>query len=103
MERVVTSFGQPLPQIWEEKLELFKLFVKNQINGIKMSQVGNMGDVALSFDMPIQYHNYTKSGIQRHDSYEEIYKWIVTSWDGITSKCVKMVSRRRKFMNLIKN
>jgi len=35
------------------------------------------------------YHTYTTIGIQRRDTYEEICKWIVTSWDSIRSKCVK--------------
>jgi len=39
--RAVTLLGQPLPQNWEEKLELFKVFVKNKIKGVQMSEVGN--------------------------------------------------------------
>ena len=42
------------------------------------------------------YHTYTKSGIQRCATYEEIYKWIITSWDGITSKCVKNIFKKAK-------
>ena len=51
----VTSFGQLLPENWEEKLALFKLFVKNETKGVQMLQVGNMDEFAISFDMSIQY------------------------------------------------
>ena len=47
--------GQPLLQNWEKKLELFKLFVKNEIKGFQMSQVRHMDEFALSVDIPIQY------------------------------------------------
>ena len=53
--RDVTLLGQLLSQNLEKKLELFKIFVKNEIKGVQMSQVGNMDGVVLSFDMPIQY------------------------------------------------
>ena len=48
-------------------------------------------------------YTYTKSGIQRRVTYEEICKWIVTSWNGITLKCIRNSFKRRKFMNLIRN
>jgi len=58
--RAVFSLGQPLPQNWIKKLELFKHFVKNEIKSVQMAHVGNIDEVVLSFDMP---RNYTVSKI----------------------------------------
>lgn len=52
--RARTTVGQKLPDDWEKKKELFLKFVKEEVKkyALKPSEVGNMDEVPISFDMP---------------------------------------------------
>jgi hypothetical protein len=50
--RAVTSVGQQLPQNWEQKLTEFHNFYSRVKSGVDLSQVGNMDEVPITFDMP---------------------------------------------------
>ena len=50
--RAVTSVGQPLPSDWEQKLADFHNYFSRIKVGIELSQVGNMDEIPVSFDIP---------------------------------------------------
>jgi DDE superfamily endonuclease/Tc5 transposase DNA-binding domain/Brinker DNA-binding domain len=50
--RSTTSIGQSLPDNWELKVELFRDYLKNNLEGVLPCHFGNMDEVPVSFDMP---------------------------------------------------
>lgn len=53
--RAITSTGQKLPENWQVKVEEFHLFVGQATNGVEPSQIGNMDEIPMSFDMPTKF------------------------------------------------
>lgn len=53
--RAVTSTGQKLPDDWIEKLESYKLYLKESIKDVELKHIGNVDEVAMCFDMPTNY------------------------------------------------
>lgn len=58
--RAKTSTGQKLPDNWEEKLNSFLNFVHLKITDVEKSQLGNMDEVPVTFDMPSNYTVHPK-------------------------------------------
>ena len=55
VRRAVTSVGQHLPANWQEKVSEFQKFVDDKKPGISLSHIGNMDEVAVSFDLPNKF------------------------------------------------
>ena len=55
VKRAVTSVGQNLPVDWENKLANFKDFVERNKVDIDLSNIGNMDEVPVTFDMPTNF------------------------------------------------
>lgn len=55
VRRAITSTGQNLPSDWQEKAVSFREFVTRNMVGLRLHQIGNMGEVPVTFDLPSNF------------------------------------------------
>ena len=50
--RTATHIGQRLPNDWEARVESFKLFLEENLDGVQQMHFGNIDEVSISFYIP---------------------------------------------------
>jgi hypothetical protein len=99
--RAVTSVGQQLLVDWEEKREIFKNYSFGLKSGVQLSQIGNMDEVAVSFDIPSTRtidEKGKKEIILSTTDAEKLNFTVVLCCTADGGKCQPMVIFKRKTM-----
>ena len=99
--RAVTSVGQQLPVDWEEKREIFKNYSFGLKSGVQLSQIGNMDEVVVSFDIPSTRtidEKGKKEIILSTTGAEKLNFTVVLCCTADGGKCQPMVIFKRKTM-----